>query len=461
MNCLHPFKRKYKDPITGEVKEVLCPCGHCINCLHQEQDMWSIRLGETGKQYKQMIFDTLTIRPSAMRTLIDYTKPTKEGYLYGTTVKWMNWKVNAMMKKYTSFKRYYPNYSYESWKLLKKNNFKVPYFPKEEVQKWLKRGRERYKRDTGIRTDICYFLVQEYGSSTSRPHFHILVFGMNLLDYQKYFGHPWNRDFGFTRPVWKRYTPWEKKDYNCIVRYVSKYITKGDFSNSLVKEGIMPQPYRLISKGIGAGYLNQSKFDIWKSNEFTRWMSISKMSDDTYNTKLEKLLKEGKDISGLEEKYKMEKFDVSVALFNKENNGEYIDLSSITESQWNNLRVYYDEGGFPHKLPQYYKNKLFRKNNEKNIYQFEVQNVLQQDAELYYNQGIQEFAYSLGYRPEPIQSAEDSPLEGLSVSEKFMVDYLYSIEQKSQATSLAERRKIRLDNFYNRSRMNESAPALA
>ena len=92
MNCLHPFKRRYKDPLTGEMKEVLCPCGKCINCLHSYQDMWSIRLSETAKYYKQMIYDTLTVRPDAMLVKIDFTKPTKDGFLYGTTEKFRHFK---------------------------------------------------------------------------------------------------------------------------------------------------------------------------------------------------------------------------------------------------------------------------------------------------------------------------------------------------------------------------------
>lgn len=39
-----------------------------------------------------------------------------------------------MRKHYRSFKRYYPNYSYETYKLLRKNDFKVYDLPKEVAQ---------------------------------------------------------------------------------------------------------------------------------------------------------------------------------------------------------------------------------------------------------------------------------------------------------------------------------------
>ena len=233
MNCLHPRKKKIVDAMTGEVREIIYPCGHCINCLHAEQDMWSIRLNETAKEYKQMIYDTLTLRPSAVKVKIDFTKPTKNNTLYGSTLKYSSSKVRMIFSSWKNFHRYYPNYSFDTYSMLKKTRGVVYEFPVDEVQKWIKRGREQYKRDTGVRKDIAYFLVQEYGPTTSRPHFHIVMFGINYLDYEKYFGHPWNKDFGFTKPVWKRYTPWEQKDYNNIVRYVAKYITKGDFEINL------------------------------------------------------------------------------------------------------------------------------------------------------------------------------------------------------------------------------------
>lgn len=82
-----------------------------------------------------MIYDTLTVRPEAMHVRIDFTKPTEDGTLYGTTEKFRHWKVDAMRKKFSSFKRYYPNISYESYKLLRKNDFKVFDLPKEVAQK--------------------------------------------------------------------------------------------------------------------------------------------------------------------------------------------------------------------------------------------------------------------------------------------------------------------------------------
>lgn len=249
MNCLHPFTRKYQDAVTGEWKECTCPCGKCINCLHAYQDMWTIRLNEAAKEFKCMIYDTLTVRPTAMSVYRDYTKPDMrlsdrypEGTLYGTTDRYALWKVNAIKKHYKAAQRYYPTMSKESYELLKKNNFKVPIIDKTEVQKWIKRGRQFYKRDKGHDAHMAYFLVQEYGPQTSRQHFHILIFGLNYSDYMHYWGNAWREQFGWTKPVYKEYNASTVKDYNCMVRYVSKYVSKGVFESPWVKDNIAPGP---------------------------------------------------------------------------------------------------------------------------------------------------------------------------------------------------------------------------
>lgn len=468
MNCLHPFKRKYKDPLTGEMKEVLVPCGHCLNCLHSYQDMWSIRLSETAKYYKQMIYDTLTVRPEAMLVKIDFTKPTKDGFLYGTTEKFRHWKVDVMTKKFKSFQRYYPHISKESYEILKKNHFKVFHLPKDVAQRWMKRGREYYTRDMGHRPNMSYFLVQEYGPQTSRPHFHILVFGLDYWEYMHYWGNPWREEFGWTKPVYKQYTAQTKKDYNCIVRYVSKYVSKGVFESPLVQDNLQLKPYRLISKGIGEGYLAKDFFAPFRNPELTKWMEYHKPSEETYKLTCERLEKEGKieKLHKYIEYYNECKDNVSYALTNKnavengfEDSTHYIDVSSITPEVLEKIQIYYDENGFPHALPQYYKNKLFRKNNEKNIYQLEIQTLLQQSARLHDNQVIQQEALALGIVIPDEWLDQDSSDWKLSPSQAFMVSYNHLVRQRNKAKIIAERRYTRLTNIYNRGKMNLSNPA--
>lgn len=466
VNCLNPFKRKYFDAITGEAKEVLCPCGKCINCLHDYQDMWCIRLSETAKFYKQMVFDTLTIRPDNVQVIADFNIPTKDNTLYGSTERFAHWKVNSFKKKFSSFHRYWPAYSKSVWLLLRKNGFKVYDFPKEEVQKWLKRGRIRYYRDKGKNADISYFLVKEYGPSTSRPHFHLLMFGLSFADYQKYFGLPWSDSFGFNKPVHKYYTPFNQDEYCSIVRYVSKYCSKGCFESPFVLAGLQPRPYRLISKGIGVNYLSNDKFKVFSSVDFTRFLSYSVPSKEVFERNLQLLLDAGRvqDAEQFRKDYEEKRALVDSVLRCRGLTSSlfsYLDLSTLTDEQIKSLQIYYDSKGFPHKLPHYYLTKLFSNGKaEKNILQFEISNVLQQSALVHDNQNIQRVALGLGIVIPDCWLETDSSDWELLPGTLFMVLNEHLLQQKRKAYSLAERRKIRLNNFYTRSSLNKGAPAL-
>lgn len=466
MNCLNPFKRKYIDAITGEAKEVLCPCGKCINCLHDYQDMWSIRLSETAKSYKQMVFDTLTIRPDNVQVIADFNIPTKDNTLYGSTERFAHWKVNVAKKKFSSFHRYWPAYSKSVWLLLRKNGFKVYDFPKEEVQKWLKRGRIRYYRDKGKNADISYFLVKEYGPSTSRPHFHLLMFGLSFADYQKYFGLPWSDSFGFNKPVHKYYTPFNQDEYCSIVRYVSKYCSKGCFESPFVLAGLQPRPYRLISKGIGVNYLKDDRFKCFYTDDLRCWLSYSVPSKEVFDRTLGELLgaERIQDAELYRKDYEEKRALVDSVLRWRGLNSSlfsYLDLSTLTDEQIKSLQIYYDSKGFPHKLPHYYLTKLFSNGKaEKNILQFEIQNVLQQSALLHDNQNIQRVALGLGIIIPDCWLETDSADWELLPGTLFMVLNEHLLQQKRKAYSFAERRKIRLSNFYTRSSLNKGAPAL-
>lgn len=43
-----------------------------------------------------------------------------------------------------------------------------------------------------------YLIFEEYGPGTSRPHFHLLFWGISYADYVCFFAEPWRDNFGFT-----------------------------------------------------------------------------------------------------------------------------------------------------------------------------------------------------------------------------------------------------------------------
>ena len=470
MNCLNPRKKKIVDAISGEVKEIVFPCGHCINCLHAYQDMWSIRLGEEARKYKQIIFDTLTVNPGHIKWVANFNSPTPEGTLYGSSERFAKWKVNAAKKKFSSFHRYWPRFSRLFWLFLRKTNFYIYDMDKKPIQDWIKRGRQAYHRlceSRGTKDDFSYFLVKEYGHSTSRPHFHALFFGISLADYIKCFGDDWNENFGFNKPVWKFYSPHQKDELVNITKYVSKYCSKGCLESPFVKEGIQPKPWRLISKGIGYGYIERNDFSIYHSPDMLKWFAYHVPSKEVYDNHCKDLLESGlvQECQEYERTYKENRSLVDMALWFKSYKCDsplfsYLDLSWMTEQDIKKLTVYFDEKGYPHKLPRYYLDKLFRRGNEKNILQFEIQNVLSQSALMHDNKVIQAEALAMGILIPDTWCERDSSTWELLPSTLFMVLNEHLLQQKRKAYSLAERREIRLKNLYNRIKTRTDAPAL-
>lgn len=442
MNCLHPFTRRYIDSLTQEPKECLCPCGKCINCLHSYQDSWSIRLQETAKAYKKVVYDTLTLT-NEVADSYDFLEPDSFGQYRGTTKKAGNLTTKMLKKSWDKFHQYFPKYSQVTYKILQKNDFKVYTFPKKEVQNWIKRGRQDFFRDKGYYPDFSYFITQEYGPTTSRPHFHLLIFGLDYADYVTYWGTPWKYDYGFTFPTYLTYKPSTLKDFNCITRYVSKYVSKGQYESPLVIDGLQPKTYKLISKGIGESYTEQDFFKVFSKSPLAKYKDIHCQSEKVFYSTLAKLEEAGKDTKKYIEEYERKKADVATYL-------AFVNYTDpeLTEEQLNRLVVYYDNSGFAHPMPRYIKNKILGVKNEKNIYESKIQDLLHKNLELHVNKVKEGIACSLGFITG--DNTGPSSLEGLSPEQRFMVDFQYDVAEKDKANTLAERRKTRLVNLYNR-----------
>ena len=516
MKCESPITRRYLDAITNEWKQCVCPCGKCAACRHNMADSWVVRLGEEARAKKSVIFETLTVAPESMY-YVDMKEPeitNGKPCLYGTTEKWLNWKVNSW-KKYKSFKRYYPHISYDSYKILRRNNFQKLVFPKDEVQKWIKRGRIAFKRHYGVDSNISYFLVQELGDITSRPHFHALIFGVSLPDYIRFWGNEWYQDFGFIKSKFIPYSVDKQKDISNTIRYVTKYLLKGYGDDALVKDGVYSKPYHLISKGLGSAYLESKKFNVFKNPEFTKWCEYGKCSLSTHLNRLNKYLggnihwhadthsegaiKESWDFihklrNNPGERADLKAYVDEILHYNKtaaklkdlddkrheieflqtccEDNeakfdslsrlkNESLDLSSLTDKDLNNLVVYYDNGAYPHALPRYYRTKLFNNVKEQNIYSNAIQTLLQSRARMLNNQSIAQFAYSMGYivNPDGINEEKYS-IEGLSPELAFMVIYEYHVTTKRKAKIECERCELKERNFFNRIKSRTDCPDL-
>lgn len=237
MSCYHPLvafksgytengkdryiiKGKYiKDHDFEDIKEnkgILIPCGQCIGCRLDYSRRWADRMMLELETAKKGIFVTLTYNNE-----------------------------NAHWSQFDEIG--FPMYAT---------------LDKRDCQLWMKRLREHYK---GVR--IRFYLAGEYGTQTNRPHYHAIIYGLSLFDFddrrcigrnnlgQQYytsdvFQKIWNLgNVLITDVSWR------------TMAYVSRYITKKLTGEKAIKyaERNQDKEFSLMSRrpGIGAEYLEQ------------------------------------------------------------------------------------------------------------------------------------------------------------------------------------------------------------
>lgn len=399
MRCVNLQQAKYVD-LRGRTIWYERPCGHCLACLHNQQDSWSIRITETANHHNFFVYDTLTFRPSAL-TFIDVTDVCSCPKIE------ISQESQKLLDLYRDLDEYTGEVRYLS-----------PAIDRSVLQGWIKRARENFYLDNGYRPKWKYFIVEEYGPKTSRPHIHLLWWGISKEDYIKYLGKPWSRDYGARKPHYKFGTD---KDRRCIARYISKYVSKGVFESPLVLDGLSPKPFRSISHGIGEELLLLSCYDRFRTPkcEYLKQYRVIKSDRDLTRHYVYRLLEAG---AGNE-------------------------VPSYSKDDLRYLTTYYDNLGVPHALPRYYRTKLLKLDTP-NVYSATVQALLLENSRLHYNQKIQEFARTLGYQPDvgKVQSAT----AGFGRELYHLLCGQYTIIQNCQAKANAVRCYDKLKNHYGR-----------
>jgi len=115
---------------------------------------------------------------------------------------------------------------------------------KEEVQKYLKRLRDRLDG-----REIKFYAAGEYGEENGRPHYHLIVMNVGMKKDFEAMDKAWQKGWIYVRPVVPE-----------TVRYVTAYVQK-KLSGPKAKEayGDKLPPFNLMSKGIGKRWANENK----------------------------------------------------------------------------------------------------------------------------------------------------------------------------------------------------------
>lgn len=206
------------NPKTG--KRISVPCGHCINCLQDLQNDWSLRLTKEllSAPERPAVFITLTYNDENLPTE-EFNEETGEIYKYpSVSPKDVNNFIKCLKTKINRLK--------------KKGNYK------------------------GYKGALKYFIASEYGPGTHRPHYHGILFGLSKKDYDL-INESWNRGFIYLGEANAK-----------TIRYTSKYCLKPtEFSNPnresgyfnyekyLDEKGLRRKEFRRMSTKLGANYI--------------------------------------------------------------------------------------------------------------------------------------------------------------------------------------------------------------
>lgn len=125
----------------------------------------------------------------------------------------------------------------------------TPSLRNTDVTKWLRSFRKQDGKHKSF--DFKYYFCGEYGPQTSRPHYHMITFGLTdsqaeymRLRWVKWYGDPDN-DYGTTV---SRVNPGEHASKAAL--YVAKYVSKGTFESCNVKNNFVVRPRGVSSRSM-------------------------------------------------------------------------------------------------------------------------------------------------------------------------------------------------------------------
>lgn len=206
--CLTPFVKDGKQQIG---KQMFFPCGKCPQCKARRASAWSFRLMEEDRVSKTSYFITLT-------------------------------------------------YDDDKCSIVRTRN-KFLSLSKRHVQLFLKKIRKQHSsnRDHTL-GNIKYYCAGEYGTKRMRPHYHLIIFNLQLKlmfsEQDILLMNHFNFD-GKTRVMchqWEHGTVTVGKVSGASVGYTMKYISKEKKVPMHSRDDRIPE-FGLMSKGLGKAYL--------------------------------------------------------------------------------------------------------------------------------------------------------------------------------------------------------------
>lgn len=214
--CTKPVKVTRRDACSNSVRTYYVPCGKCADCVKKKQAEFSALALHQGLKSGSLHFFTFTYNNGSIPVAITEDPFDDDNrHIIGFERGCSDWLgSDGSFLNRVLFNRYTDSAEYERCCSLKR----------EDVKLVLKQFR-RY--NPGLK--FKYAIFGEYGEDRGRPHYHGLFFG--LTDEQaKRLSDLWASRFGFVHYAPHLSGNLSLDDYKAMSLYVSKYISKGNFT---------------------------------------------------------------------------------------------------------------------------------------------------------------------------------------------------------------------------------------
>lgn len=240
------YAEKHRDTqrLIKAGKLVQVPCGHCEECAKNKAENWGTRCELEAKYYKQSLFVTLTYDNEHLPVYNALEKRSYRG-----------------LKNPIDFE--FRGKGYERGTLSKRD---LTLFLKRMNIDAVQKGYS----ETG--KSCRYYGCGEYGGKRHRPHYHLIIFGLNPPDLTIN-----NIAKGGKKAIIHYKSEWLTKKWGMGIvdieeanfgsaRYVAGYSTKKHKDTGLYEYLGIVKPFPVMSRrpGIGYGYWNDYRDEIYK-----------------------------------------------------------------------------------------------------------------------------------------------------------------------------------------------------
>lgn len=254
--CTNPIELKRTDKVSCSTKVYTVPCGKCAECRAKVQSEFAALSCLEAKSSGSIGFITLTYNNESVPVQNSYFREYSLVDSDGNKVASFEVVFDCFTRGFDFVGKVCSPVS-NGVKLfdgLPAIHYLTPSLRRLDVQLAIKRYRQDYFRRHGSRCDFRFCFFGEYGERFRRPHYHMLVYGLDKVELD-YFCKQWK--FGFTDCKYIEHFNADGSDaFSKVSRYVSKYVGKQDFLPDFVRDGFAEKPRKQSSIALGRRDVN-------------------------------------------------------------------------------------------------------------------------------------------------------------------------------------------------------------